>query len=242
MKNQLLSPAQQFQKIIEECLKRTTDESTKADLNLAGEEVTKLLASFNAGEGDNSGDDKALASAVQLLSASQSVNDTLSKEIDKLIAANKSAKDGIPAEVQTAINAAVEKGDLIKKDDLPAKIEAALNAAKTAWQAELKAISDRRVALNSEKLPVPADAKLAAKEEDYTVALNSAKERATKLAPYKMDDAQRVTLCWEASTESFDVTIKILEANKPATGTNGFAGGTPAASEKKPANLSKMLC
>jgi len=116
-------------------------------------------------------------------------------------------------------------GDYVAKADLDAKITDALAGAKTAWEAGLKIVSDRRTLLATEKLIVPGDDILAADAKDFDPKKVTAAARLEKLKPFSSLPVERLTtLAWLADDASFNQALADMEAaggKKPAGGNPG---------------------
>lgn len=124
-------------------------------------------------------------------------------------------------------------GDYVAKADLEAKVTDALAGAKTAWEAGLKLVSDRRTLLATEKLIVPGDDILASDAKDFDAKKVTAATRLEKLKPYASLPAPRLTaLCWEADEAAFNTAVADMEA-AGGKKSGGNPGGTPPAPPAK---------
>jgi len=158
----------------------------------------------------------------------------------------QTARASITGEVEKAIGEKVKAGELLPKADHEKGVNDALAGAKTEWQAELKVIGDRRTAIASASLPVPADEKLAGKDEEFKARQEQAKARAEALKSLKVPADKLTALCWDADQATFDMAIEMAKANAPASGSstppgqkpNGFIAGTGATK----VNLRNILC
>ena len=156
----------------------------------------------------------------------------------QLAAVAKTASDGqrsamaslsteVQKEADAKLSTILASGEYLKKADLDVKVADAVAVSKSAWQAELKTVSDRRTLLASASICIPADADLLGEEADFTARKDKAAGRAEKLKPFSALKAERVTqLCWGTADAEFDTWV----ADHTATAANAKAGaGNPLA-------------
>jgi len=153
------------------------------------------------------------------------------------------ALNAIPAEVEKAIAAKLEAGELVKKEDheaaLGTAVSTALNSAKTDWETGVKLVAERKTALAEAKLPVPADSLLSLNAEDWTAKEATAKDRIEKVAAFKLPEATVAKLAWEAADGEFAISLNCLtEAQASAKSAKKGAGQDPFITNTVPVNTS----
>lgn len=114
-------------------------------------------------------------------------------------------------DIEAAITAKVTAGDLVKKADAETRVTNAVNQARSDFQQEQRIVSERRLALNSLSLPVPADDKLTGKDEDFNARRDTAKARIDKLKEFKIAPERLVTLAWNTDQAAFEQTLELLK-------------------------------
>lgn len=215
----------------------------KTDINtvLAGlPETDKVPAALNSGD--------LLRSLMYTFQMAQQMMTGLSEYSKQARSEMQLAKNSLTGEVEKAVGLKVTAGELIKKADLQGHIDTAVTAARTEFTQGTKLLSDRRQLLTTASLPIPADAKLLGKDEEFNPRKDSAKNRAELLKPYKVDANQLITLCWDADQSGFDLALNLLKTNgtpattappAPAKRPSGFV--IPTSSTKVQPELRKRI-
>ncbi len=160
-----------------------------------------------------------LKNLMYVLSSAQSMMTSLSEAATGASKKAATALNSLPGEIEKGIEAKVTAGEFIKKDDLPAKIDAAVTLARTGWENGAKLVNDRTKLLTTASLPVPDAKILSVEEKDWTPKQETAKTRAEKLKPFKVEGDTLLQLCWDATQGEFDRTFAVLEANKGPAAT-----------------------
>lgn len=208
----------------------TADEAVKGDLNPIRDNIVAALGGLEPDVKAKDGVSQALL--LNVLTASQSAFAKVGEVLAVSRAETKTARDGIPAAVTAEIDRQVKAGTIFTKEAVDAAVKSGVTLAHDEWAKETKMISDRKVALSSESIPVPADATMAAKEDVFATARLTAKVRAEVLKPFNLPADKLVTLCWDADEATYNLVADAYKQAaapvvKPPSKGTGLAGGTP---------------
>ena len=184
---------------------------------------------------------RILGDLLNVLAVAQSMMSQLSDVAKGARQEVTNMRASLTTEVEKAIKARIEAGELIAQDALQGKVDAAVTEARNALAAQQQLISTRRTALNSAALPVPADDALAGEDKDFQAKQGIAKTRAEALKPYKVPAEKLTQLCWNVDQTAFDMAMELLKENAPTAKPNGFVGQNQPQTAK-PVNLHKTWC
>lgn len=198
-------------------------------LSPIGKQYDLVLASLPADGGD-SGDDNANVHQFDPDSFSPVL--TL---VDKLSTENKDLRlqvASIDTKVTEGIKAKVDAGELITKENA----QKATDTALTQERQQFKLASDRRTALVTASLPIPADEAILLKPDaEFRPAQETAAKRVKDLTAKKvtLQPAMLSKLAWTDEADYTDRVALIDAAQKvPGTTPNPFAGGGGAGDSK----------
>jgi hypothetical protein len=220
------------------------DEPLKGQFLKVKQQIDTMLASMppsdQAPAALNS--NRILGDLSNVLAVAQSMMSQLSEVAKSARQEVATVKASLTTEIENAIKARIEAGELFAKDAVQGRIDAAVKQARDALAAEQQVISTRRLALNSTALPVPADALLAGEDKTFQARQDTAKARAEALKPYKVPVEKLTQLCWNTDQAAFELALELLKENAPAAKPNGFIGQNGQAAGKTTVNLHKVCC
>lgn len=122
----------------------------------------------------------------------------------------KTALATLTTEVDKAVNAKIAAGEVVTKADYDKGVAEATKAGREVALTETKRLNDRRTALASANLPVPAETKLSAEDKEFVAAETEAKRRHAIIAPFKLPTDRVTTLCWDIDAATFDMIAKTI--------------------------------
>lgn len=212
------------------------DEGMKARFAEIKGEITTTLASLPGGDlgGCNPDNSAIVGQLTSALQRTQSLIESLSTALTGKATDLANVRASMPGEIQKAIEAKVTAGEYLTKDSAKKLADDAVSAARSGWITEQKNVADRRTALATASLPVPAsDEPLMGDDAAFNSKKQKATERVEKLKTFATLSPARVAeLAWGYSDEAFNSTVEILtEAKgspKPSAGggPNPLAGGS----------------
>jgi hypothetical protein len=122
----------------------------------------------------------------------------------------------MPAEIQSAIKAQLDSGDLITKDQHDKLVADATSAATTgardAALAEIKRINERRLALTTASLPIPSDNVLSIEDAEFDPRKATAAKRVEELKPFNLPAERVLTLAWDTEQKAYDDGLTLIKA------------------------------
>ncbi len=130
----------------------------------------------------------------------------------KLTTATNSVAE-LPTKIQAAIDEKVAKGELFAKKDHELSVNSARTEGEENANKRFKLVSDNRVIVSTNNLPMPEDTVLA--DTKFTDLQTRAGVRKDKLSKFTLPEARITALCWSVEDAAFDQTLSDLEAANP---------------------------
>ncbi len=226
------------------------DEPLKSKFSDVNKQIVTMLAGLPSENKapDGSVSKEVVQSLLGVLATAQAMVASLNETAKSSVTELASTKASLTGEVEKAIAAKITSGDLITKDQATKNISdataAAVTSARAAAVTELKTVSDRRLALTTAGLPIPADEILAVADADFKVKQDAAAKRAADLKQFSKLKPERVlALCWNTDEPAYQESLTLMkdafEAGGGSRGANGFSNRS---AENKPSVTSTMLC